>query len=237
VVKSTSENAQQNSEGTHAGLLKKRSGKSAGAKSRPGVHRNTGQRKAHAVHAIFLVGFMGAGKTSVGRALVQRLNWLFEDLDDRIQQREGRTIAEIFRDSGEIAFRRAEHEALQELLRRNSGARMDGQVIALGGGAFIQANNAALLSTDGVSTVFLDAPVDELWQRCCQQARQAGGERPLLGSPEQFRRLYDERRKKYAKAGMTVQTSNRSIDEIAAEIVQRLGLNKIPIRIEQGEVE
>ncbi|HTS09821.1 MAG TPA: shikimate kinase, partial [Candidatus Eisenbacteria bacterium] len=57
---------------------------------------------------------MGAGKTSVGRTLGQRLNWAFEDLDDRIQQREGRTIAEIFRDSGELEFRRAEHNALRQ---------------------------------------------------------------------------------------------------------------------------
>jgi shikimate kinase len=216
--------------------LKKRSGKSAGAGSRPRVHRNTG-RNALAIRAIFLVGFMGAGKTSVGRALGQRLNWLFEDLDNRIERREGRTVPEIFRDSGEPAFRRAEHEALQELLQSSSGAPIVGQVIALGGGAFVQEENSALLKADGVSTVFLDAPIDELWQRCCQQARKAETERPLLGSLDQFRRLHNERRKKYMKAGMTIQTSNRSIDEIAVEIIQKLDLNKIPIRIEQGEVE
>ncbi len=60
---------------------------------------------------------MGAGKSSVGRALGQQLNWLFEDLDDRIQAREGRTVAEIFRDSGEAEFRRAEHAALQHVLQ------------------------------------------------------------------------------------------------------------------------
>ena len=55
-------------------------------------------------NAVFLVGFMGAGKSSVGRALGQRLNWVFEDLDDRIETREGRTVAEIFRDAGESEF-------------------------------------------------------------------------------------------------------------------------------------
>ena len=59
---------------------------------------------------------MGAGKSSVGRALGQRLNWIFEDLDDRIEARERRTVAEIFRDSGELEFRRAEHAALQQVL-------------------------------------------------------------------------------------------------------------------------
>jgi len=62
--------------------------------------------------SVFLVGFMGAGKSSVGRALGQRLNWVFEDLDDRIEAREGRCVVEIFRDSGESEFRRAEHAAL-----------------------------------------------------------------------------------------------------------------------------
>ncbi len=66
--------------------------------------------------AVFLVGFMGAGKTSVGRSLSRRLGWDFEDLDDRIQARAGRSIAEIFRDLGETEFRRLENAALRELL-------------------------------------------------------------------------------------------------------------------------
>jgi shikimate kinase len=226
--------------------LKKRSGKTAEVKSRIRV-RLKAPRKPSTIPAVFLVGFMGAGKTSVGRALGQRLNWLFEDLDDRIVRYEGRTVQQIFRESGEQEFRRAEHQALRDLLEgsagrrspvaRASGTRIMGRVIALGGGAFVQPKNATLLKAAGVSTVFLDASADELWQRCCQQATEMGAERPLLRSPEQFRKLYNERRKSYSKAGMTVQTSNRSIDEIAAEIVQKLGLNDIPVRIEQGEVE
>src|SRR6202051_3487646 len=79
------------------------------------------------VRAVFLVGFMGAGKSSVGRVLAQRLNWIFEDLDDRIEAREGRTVAEIFRDSGESEFRRAEHAALEQVLaelRRGSATHL-----------------------------------------------------------------------------------------------------------------
>src|SRR6516225_5616417 len=68
------------------------------------------------VRALVLVGFMGAGKTSVGQALSAQLGWRFEDLDDRVEAREGRTVPEIFRDSGEAEFRRAEHAALRELL-------------------------------------------------------------------------------------------------------------------------
>src|SRR5437764_11992984 len=103
---------------------------------------------------------MGAGKSTVGRALGQRLNWVFEDLDDRIEAREGRTVAEIFRDSGEAKFRKAEHAALQHVLQelRGGGAR----IVALGGGAFVQKENAAVLKESSVQTVFLDPPGEEL---------------------------------------------------------------------------
>ena len=68
------------------------------------------------IRAVALVGFMGAGKSSVGRALSEQLGWMFEDLDERIERRERRKVAEIFRESGEAGFRKAEHAALRELL-------------------------------------------------------------------------------------------------------------------------
>ena len=178
---------------------------------------------------------MGAGKTSVGRALGQRLNWIFEDLDDRIAARESRTVADIFRDSGESAFRRAEHDALKHLLAelRGGGTR----VVALGGGAFVQPENALLLKAANVPTVFLDAPVGELWLRCSEQARENGMERPLLRSEEQFRKLHESRRPAYAKAALRIQAGNRSVEAIAAEIAEVLGLKKIEIRNQQGETE
>ena len=186
-------------------------------------------------HSVVLVGFMGAGKSSVGPALGQQLNWSFEDLDDRIAAREGRTVAEIFRDSGEAEFRRAEHAALEHVLfeLQGGGAR----IIALGGGAFAQKENAALLKASGVPTVFLDAPVEELWRRCCIQRGEAGTERPLLRSLEQFRELYQTRRSSYAKATLKIATGSRPVEAIAAEIAESLGLKKIALRTEQGEVE
>jgi shikimate kinase len=184
---------------------------------------------------VFLVGFMGAGKSSVGRALGQRLNWVFEDLDDHIERRERRRVAEIFRDSGESAFRRAEHNALQHVVDELRGGGF--RIIALGGGAFVQKENAALLEAASSPTVFLDAPVEELFERCSKQATDAGTERPLLRSPEQFRKLYATRRRSYAKASICVQTGDRTVDAIAAEIAKKLGLRKIAIRMEQGEVE
>jgi shikimate kinase len=257
VVKSTSENTLPNNKKI-SDRLKKRSGKAVSVRSSSAQTRNRRPRSGAAstsANAVFLVGFMGAGKTSVGRALGQLLNWAFEDLDDRIERREGRTVAEIFRDSGESGFRQAEHGALQNLLEELRGGGV--RIVALGGGAFVQKKNAALLSESRLPTVFLDAPVEELWQRCRQQASEAGTQRPLLRSQQEFRRLYDARRKSYAKASFRIQTGlvqadrvrpgrvkpgklqtgNRSVDEIAAEIAKKLGLKKVAIRTEQGEVE
>jgi len=186
-------------------------------------------------NAVFLVGFMGAGKTSVGRALAEQLNWVFEDLDDRIQQREGRTVAEIFRDSGEPAFRRSERSALEQVLEELRGGVA--RIVALGGGAFVQEDNAAMLLASGVPTVFLDAPVEQLWERCNQQASETGTERPLLKSIEEFRDLHTNRRQHYLKAGVKIMTDSRTIDAIAAEIAEKLGLKKIAIRTEQGDAE
>jgi len=185
--------------------------------------------------AVFLVGFMGAGKSSVGHALGQRLNWLFEDLDNRIERREGRSVAGIFQDAGESGFREAEHRALGEVLEELRAGSF--RVVALGGGAFIQPKNAALMKASGVPIVFLDASVAELWERCCKQAVASGAERPLLRSEQQFRELYEARRKAYLKAPLRIETGGRSVEQIANEIVDRLSLQPMGVRTEQGEVE
>jgi shikimate kinase len=168
---------------------------------------------------VCLVGFMGAGKSSVGRALGAQLDSQFEDLDDRIVRREGRSIAEIFRASGEAAFRRAESAALREVLAEMHGGVA--KVLALGGGAFVQKRNAAALKKAGLPVIFLDAPVDELWQRCCRQAEEAGRERPLLRSADEFRQLYDSRRGGYLQASLTIDTAGRTVNAIAAEIAKQ----------------
>ena len=217
--------------------MKKRSGKtkSALAGIRAQSKRVPRPTKTLQLGAVFLVGFMGAGKTTVGRALGQRLNWIFEDLDDRIAAREGRSVAEIFRDSGESGFRRAEHNALKHLLDELRGGST--RIVALGGGAFVQADNASLLKAANVPTVFLDAPVEDLWHRCSRQATDNGIERPLLRSEEQFRKLHESRRPGYAKATIRIQAGNRSVESIAGEIAETLGLKKIEIRNLQGEME
>ena len=93
--------------------------------------------------AVFLVGFMGSGKTSVGRELARRMGWEFVDLDVRIEQREGRSVPEIFQDRGEPGFRIAEAAALLELTQSLERA----SVVALGGGAFAQPGNRELLGS------------------------------------------------------------------------------------------
>ncbi|HTT17537.1 MAG TPA: shikimate kinase [Candidatus Sulfotelmatobacter sp.] len=213
--------------------MKKRSGKtrSANARKQSQAPCATG----FAGSGLFLVGFMGAGKTSVGRTLAQRLNWAFEDLDERIERRELRTVPQIFRDSGEAEFRRAEHAALKDVLEEIRGGAV--KIVALGGGAFVQENNAVLLKSGGVPTVFLDAPVEELWRRCCQQASEAGTERPLLRGVDQFRQLYEARRTSYVQASLGVQTERRTLDEIASEVIETLGLQKVEFRAQEGEVE
>jgi shikimate kinase len=168
------------------------------------------------VRAVFLVGFMGAGKSSVGLALSRKLGWPFEDLDERIQAQEQRSIEQIFQQSGEIAFRQLEHAALRALVRELGTSP---KVVALGGGAFAQANNATLLGEAGFPAIFLDAPVEELFRRCQQQPL----ERPLRRDLEEFRRLYEVRRPCYLKADLRIETSGKDVERVAAEAISSLG--------------
>jgi len=167
------------------------------------------------VRAIFLVGFMGAGKTSVGKVLGRRLGWPFEDLDDRIQARENRSVEQIFRESGETAFRQLETAALREILDELGSSP---RVIALGGGAFVQPDNAALLQREDVASVFLDGPVEELFRRCNQQQV----DRPLRGSLEQFQQLHHTRLPLYRNAAFRIETGGNDIEAVACEVARIL---------------
>jgi shikimate kinase len=189
-------------------------------KTTPGPHAEADSRERPSVsggRAVILVGFMGAGKTSVGRTLGQQLGWAFEDLDDRIQAREKRTIEQIFRESGEAEFRRAEHSALRELIAEPAPAA---RVVALGGGAFVQADNADVIKESGAIVIFLDAPVEELFQRCEQESR----ERPLRQDRDKFRELYEARQPFYATAAIRIDTGGKDVEAVAAEITRSLML-------------
>jgi len=174
--------------------------------------------------SVMLVGFMGAGKSTVGSALAARLGCAFEDLDDRIERQAGRSVPEIFRDAGELEFRRMERAALGELL--DELGRGSKKVVALGGGAFAQAANTRLIRAAGIPTIFLDAPVEELWRRCNEQTRNRGDQRPLSKDWDDFCRLYRIRRPRYLKARLRQKTSGKDIAAIVAEIIAALGFGE-----------
>ncbi|HEY2360074.1 MAG TPA: shikimate kinase [Candidatus Angelobacter sp.] len=163
-----------------------------------------------------LIGFMGAGKTTVGRALAKSLRWNFLDLDDVIEQREKKSVAEIFASSGEPAFRQMESAALTALLQdQQAGSDL---ILALGGGAFVQKQNRDALNSAGAITVLLEAPVEELRRRC--QAEQKA--RPLAQHDARFNELFAARRADYALARFTVQTLGKSVQQATAEIERLL---------------
>jgi shikimate kinase len=167
--------------------------------------------------AVFLVGFMGSGKTTVGSALAQLLQWRFQDLDDYIQQREGRAIADIFKESGEAEFRGLERAAIQELVAQF--AESFPAVVALGGGAFAQPEIASMLREAHFPIIFLDAPVEELWRRCEEAVA-----RPMKRDLRQFRQLYENRRPHYLQATAQIDTQGKEVEAIAAEIAARFEL-------------
>ncbi len=160
---------------------------------------------------------MGAGKSSVGAALARELGFPFVELDTRIETREGRAISRIFQESGEPVFRKIEHHALRDFLSENHFAS---HILALGGGAFVQPENAKLIQEKACVTIFLDAPPEELFQRC--SAQNSG--RPLQKDFDDFRNLYEARRARYLAATLRIETNGKTVEAVVAEVACGLGL-------------
>ncbi|CCQ94823.1 Shikimate kinase [[Clostridium] ultunense Esp] len=160
---------------------------------------------------IILIGFMGAGKTSVGKALAERLHWKWIDTDAEIERRAGKRIPNIFHNYGEEGFRKMETEVLHHLLQSS------GQVISTGGGIVLRKENRDVMVRHG-KVVYLKADLPELISRL------RGSDRPLLqGDMEgKIKELWTARKGFYDFASVTVETTNRSIDDIVEEILQRL---------------
>lgn len=165
---------------------------------------------------IYLLGFMGSGKTTVGRRLAQRVGWRFLDLDETIEEQLHSSISQIFADRGEPFFREAEHETLRRLLA--DAERAPACVIALGGGTFAQPLNLQLIRSNGGATIWLCCPLDELLFRCATM-----NNRPLFRDEASFRELYRQREPFYEQADFTVDTAGLGPDAVVDGII-RLGL-------------
>jgi len=159
---------------------------------------------------IYLVGFMGSGKTTIGTLLADRLGWDFVDLDAEIEAGQKMCICEIFGRCGEERFRQLETEAIRRHLRAVRSGRPS--VMALGGGAFVRPENRELLEDNGV-TVWLDCPLDLARRRV-----EGGEDRPLARDHEQFERLYEARRDCYARASFRVEISGDSAEAVVEDI-------------------
>jgi shikimate kinase len=159
---------------------------------------------------VYLVGFMGSGKTTVARALARRLDWRPVDIDELIEQQEHQTVAALFAKRGEAYFRAVERAVLLSQV----GVRHT--VVATGGGTFVDQQNRAVINSDGVS-IWLDAPLEPLIARV-----PADGRRPLAADRQEFERLYVTRRAAYEQAHLRVDAGRSGVEEIVEQLVDWL---------------
>ncbi len=171
---------------------------------------------------LVLTGFMGSGKTTIGRLLAERLAWHFADLDGAVEARADQTVPQIFATAGETTFRALEVEALTVLLKETN------IVIALGGGAPGSAGVRALLrNTAQTLVVHLHAPFEELYRRCTLQASDpAATSRPLLGARHEAEQRWRDRQSFYdGVAHHRVEVGEGSPNAITMEILSCIGMH------------
>lgn len=160
---------------------------------------------------VYLVGFMGAGKSTAARALGKRLDWKVEDLDACIEREERRDIPTIFRKDGEPYFRARERQVLIGLLPER------GTVVASGGGTFADPANRELMLKDG-AVVWLDAPLTTVLSRV-----PLDGRRPLAADRLEMEQLYNQRLAAYRQAHLRVDAGRGSAEDLVDAIVEWLG--------------
>jgi len=176
------------------------------------ICRGAGRRRGGAGEAriVALIGFMGSGKSTIGRLLASRLGCGFVDLDAAIEAQSGRSIKELFAEEGEAAFRARESAALAAL---DSRRRL---VVAAGGGAPMTAKNRAFFRR--VACFYLEIPFEEFLRRTA-----GGGQRPLRSLPlSELKALYEKRRPVYEQLGVRIRAGGRSPQEVVEEILDRL---------------
>ncbi len=162
---------------------------------------------------IYLVGFMGAGKSTVATALAARLGWEFEDTDQLVEAREGRTIADIFAREGESYFRKIERTVIQELIPRRR------VVVATGGGTFVDPTNRSTINGDGVS-VWLDVSFETVLERT-----PTDGGRPLAADRTAMRELWEDRRAAYGLAHVELSADGTPVKALVDGILDRSGVS------------
>lgn len=170
---------------------------------------------------IYLVGFMASGKSTIARALAERLHWEAEDVDELIERRERRTIPEIFAQQGEPYFRALEREILHVLqpLRH--------VVVATGGGTFMDPDNRAFINFDGVS-VWIDVPLVDLIPRI-----PLDGRRPLAANRAELERLYAARVETYQLAQVRVAGGRDSVPATVDLVLD--AIRQLPSIVAPGE--
>lgn len=159
---------------------------------------------------IYLVGFMGAGKTTLARALAGRLGWRALDVDEAIEARERLTVAELFARHGEAYFRSVERSVLMETIAVRHA------VVATGGGTYADPQNRAAINADGAA-VWLDVPLDRLIARV-----PSDGRRPLAADRSGFERLYHQRRAAYQQAHVRIEAGGASVGALVEQLVDWL---------------
>jgi shikimate kinase len=160
---------------------------------------------------VYLVGFMGAGKSTVARALAKRLHWEVEDIDERIEKRERRDIPTIFRQDGEPYFRSIEQEELIALLP------VRGTVVATGGGTIVNPIAREMMLRDG-AVIWLDAPFATVLDRV-----PLDGRRPLAADRIEMESLYNQRLMAYSRAHLRLDAAKGSVEDLVDQIVDWLG--------------
>lgn len=160
---------------------------------------------------LYLVGFMGSGKSTVGRALADQLGWYFSDIDSEIEQQEGRTIADIFARHGEAWFRGIESDALRR--RASSIEAGNPYVVAVGGGACVQPGNWQAITNSGI-TIWLQCSLNRIRRRVFDDAT-----RPLAGDEAALRALFDVRLPLYQRSDFSVDADCDDPDSVLARIL------------------
>jgi shikimate kinase len=162
------------------------------------------------IDKLYLVGFMGAGKTTVAAALGRRLGWRTEDVDSRIELRERRSVSAIFLRDGEAYFRQAEREVLGDLRSERN------VIVATGGGTFVDPDNRALMLNDG-AVAWLDLPLSLVIERIPPDGR-----RPLASDAQQMEQLYERRRAAYRDAHVRLDAT-APVDEVVERLLEWIG--------------